>query len=59
MSNDALDHRLVRRGRFSRSEKRDYAKRMREEELVLPPKDPPPAWLTDPSLLPKKPPGRP
>lgn len=30
----------------------------REDELLIPSKYPPPAWMTDPSLLPKRPPGR-
>lgn len=57
-SDDALDRRAFRRGGFSKAEKRAYAQQKFLEELVQPPKNPPPAWLSDPSLLPKKPPNR-
>ena len=55
-SNDALDRPAFRKGGFSKAEKRAYAQQKAMEELVQPPKNPPPAWLNDPSLLPKKPP---
>lgn len=55
-SEDALDKRAFRKGGFSKAEKRAYAQQKFVEDLVLPPKNPPPAWLSDPSLLPKKPP---
>jgi hypothetical protein len=54
-STDALDQGRPRQ-RFSKKEKAAYARKMFEESLLLPPKNPPPAWLQDPSLLPKKPP---
>ena len=57
MSEDALNRPRPRRG-FSKKEKRNYAMKKRAEDLVEPPKFTPPAWLSDPSLLPKKPPGR-
>lgn len=57
-SEDALDRKAFRKGGFSKAEKRAYAQQKFVEELVQPPKNPPPAWLADPSLLPKKPPGR-
>jgi hypothetical protein len=44
--------------KFSKKQKKAYAKKMRDEELVTPPKNPPPAWLWNPELLPKKPPIR-
>jgi hypothetical protein len=56
-SSDALDAPRARGGRFGKREKRAYAKEKAAEELLLPPKEPPPPWLSDPSLLPKKPPG--
>lgn len=55
---DALDHRAFQRGGFSKAEKREYARQKFVEDLVLPPKNPPPAWLSDSSLLPKRPPGQ-
>ncbi len=58
MSEDALDRPRAKRG-YSKKEKRDYARDKALEALLLPPKNPPPAWLTNPDLLPKKPPGRP
>jgi hypothetical protein len=57
-SDDALDRQAFRKGGFSKAEKRAYAQQKFAEELVTPPKNPPPAWLSDPSLLPKKPPTR-
>ena len=57
-SEDALDRRAFRKGGFSKAEKRAYAQQKFMEELVMPPKNPPPKWLEDPSLLPKKPPTR-
>ncbi len=56
-STDALDHQSTR-GKFSKAEKQAYARKMHEEALLEQPKNPPPAWLSDPTLLPKKPPGR-
>jgi len=53
---DALDHRSGGKPRFSKAQKRKYARKKAMEELLLPPKNPPPAWLSDPSLLPTKPP---
>lgn len=57
-SEDALDRRAFQRGGFSKAEKRAYAQQKFLEDLVAPPKNPPPEWLNDPSLLPKKPPPR-
>lgn len=57
-SEDALDHKAFRRGGFSKAEKRAYAKQRFAEELVQPPKEPPPEWLSNPDLLPRKPPPR-
>lgn len=57
-SEDALDHRGFRKGGFSRAEKMAYAQEKHMEDLLQPPKNPPPAWLSDPSLLPKRPPGK-
>lgn len=57
-SEDALDRPAFRKGGFGKAEKRAYAQQKFAEELVQPPKNPPPAWLNDPSLLPKKPPTR-
>ena len=54
---DALDARRPKQ-RWSKKMKKQYAQEKASEELLLPPKSPPPAWLSDPSLLPKKPPGR-
>jgi hypothetical protein len=54
---DALDARRPRQ-QMSKKEKQAYAKEKAMEELVTPPKNPPPAWLSNPALLPKKPPGR-
>ena len=55
---DALGHVAFRRGGFSKAEKRAYAQAKFLEELVQPPKEPPPEWMSDPELLPKKPPPR-
>ena len=57
MSSDALD-RPRPRGKMGKKAKQAYAREKAAEELLLPPKTPPPAWLSDSSLLPKKPPGR-
>lgn len=54
---DALDARRPRQ-KFSKKEKKAYAQDQAMKALLEPPKNPPPAWLSDPSLLPKKPPGR-
>lgn len=56
-SEDALD-RPRPHGKMGKAAKRAYARDKASEELLLPPKSPPPAWLSDSSLLPKKPPGR-
>ncbi len=53
---DALDGPRPKR-KFGKKDKRAYAQKKAAEELLEPPKSPPPAWLSDPSLLPKKPPG--
>lgn len=57
-TDDAMDRQAFRKGGFSKAEKRAYAQQKFVEELVQPPKNPPPAWLNDPTLLPKKPPTR-
>jgi hypothetical protein len=59
-STDAMDHRGFQKARFSKAEKRAYAKKMHDQELLQEPKDPSkiPEWLNDPSQLPKKPPPR-
>lgn len=57
-SEDALDRKGFSKGGFSKAQKREYAQKMFAEELLSKPKEPPPAWLNDPSLLPKRPPGR-
>jgi hypothetical protein len=45
---------------MSKSAKRAYARDKFVEELIVPSrKHPLPAWMNDPSLLPKKPPQRP
>lgn len=44
--------------KLTKKEKRAFAIRKRDEELLLPPSRPLPAWLSDPTLLPKKPPRR-
>jgi hypothetical protein len=54
---DALDAPRPRQ-KWGKAQKRAYAKEKAMEDLLLPPKNPPPAWLSDPSLLPKHPPGR-
>lgn len=55
-STDALDQARPRRA-FSKRDKQEYAKRMHAEELNVPPKEGLADFLTDPTLLPKKPPG--
>ncbi len=57
-SQDALDRRAFQRGGFSKAEKQAYAKAKFAEELLQSPKNPPPKWTKDKSLLPMKPPGR-
>jgi hypothetical protein len=57
-SDDALDHQAFRKGGFSKAEKRAYAREKFVEDLLSPPKTPLAAWLSDPTLLPKKPPPR-
>lgn len=56
-SEDALDR---PRGKqtFSKKEKAAYAREQHLKNLLEPPKNPPPEWLADPTLLPKKPPAR-
>ena len=54
---DALD-RPRGRQRFGKKQKMQYAREKAAEELLMPPKAPPPEWLSNPSLLPKRPPGR-
>ncbi len=44
--------------KMGKAAKMAYAKEKTMEELCAPPKNPPPAWLSDASLLPKKPPQR-
>lgn len=56
-SEDALDQRRPYQ-RLSKKDRIAYAREKHLEDLMLPPKNPPPAWLSDPSLLPKKPPTR-
>lgn len=56
-SQDALDQRRPRQ-KMGKKEKQAYAREKHIEDLLQPPKNPPPDWLNDPSLLPKKPPGR-
>lgn len=55
-SEDALDRPAFRKGGFSKAEKRAYAQQKFMEELVQPPKNPPPEWTENKELLPKKPP---
>ena len=55
---DALDRTGGGKPRFSKKEKRAYAKKMQAEELVMPPKNGLAPFLADPSLLPKRPPSR-
>ena len=59
-SEDILDRGRRQRQQLSRADKQKYAREMHLEGLCQPPKDPSklPAFLSDPSLLPKKPPGR-
>jgi hypothetical protein len=54
---DALDARRPRQ-KMGKKAKIAYAKDKAMEELLQPAKNQLPAWLSDPSLLPKKPPGR-
>jgi len=54
---DALDRGRPRQ-RFNRAQKQAYAKKKVEEELLMRPKQPRPEWMDDPSLLPKRPPGK-
>ncbi len=57
-SDDALDRTGGGKPRFSRKQKRAYAKKMQAIELVEPPKNGLAPFLSDPSLLPKRPPSR-
>ena len=52
---DALDGPRLKQ-KWGKKEKQAYAKEKAMEELLTPPKNPPPPWLSDPKLLPKKPP---
>lgn len=44
--------------KLTKAERRAFAIRKRDEELLIPASRPLPAWLSDPALLPKKPPRR-
>lgn len=57
---DLMDRGRRQRQSFGKKDKRAYAREMHLEALCQPPKDPSrlPAFLSDPSLLPKRPPGR-
>jgi len=59
-SEDILDRGWRGKQSFSKAQKREYAKEMHMQGLLTPPKDPSklPAFLSDPSLLPKRPPGK-
>lgn len=57
MSEDALDRPRPRQ-KWGNKEKRAYAKEKALEDLLLPPKHPPPAWMSDTRLLPRRPPGK-
>lgn len=59
-SEDIFDRGWRGKQTWSKAQKRAYAKEKHLEALLEPPKDPAklPAFLSDPSLLPKKPPGR-
>jgi hypothetical protein len=59
MSEDIFDKGRRAKQTFSKKEKMKYAREMHLEGLCQPPKDPTrlPAFLNDPSLLPKRPPG--
>ena len=56
-SQDALD-RPRPRGKMGKRGRQDYARAKAAEELLVPPSRPLAPWLSDPSLLPKRPPGR-
>ena len=59
-SEDIFDRGWRGKQTWSKAQKREYAKEKHLEGLLQPPKDPSklPAFLADPSLLPKRPPGR-
>jgi hypothetical protein len=57
MTMDALDARRPKQ-KMGKKQKQEYAKEKEMERLMEPPSKPLAAWLSDPSLLPKKPPGR-
>jgi hypothetical protein len=57
MSEDALDRPRGKQG-FGKAQKRAYAKEKQMEELLMPPKNGLAEFLTNPALLPKKPPSR-
>ena len=54
---DAMD-RPRGKPKYGKKEKQKYAQEKHLEALCEPPKQPLAAWLSDPSLLPRKPPGR-
>jgi hypothetical protein len=56
-STDAMDHIKTGKG-FGKAEKRNYAQMKHLEGLCTPPKDGLAPFLSDPSLLPKRPPSR-
>ena len=58
MSADALDRPRPRQ-KFGRKARQDYARRKSVEELLEPARDGLADFLQNPSLLPKRPPGRP
>lgn len=59
--NDIFDRGRRAKQTFSRKEKAEYAAHMHLMSLCEPPKDPSklPAFLNNPDLLPKRPPGKP
>jgi hypothetical protein len=54
---DAMDRRASGKPKYSKKEKTKYAREKHLEALHDPPKKPLAAELTNPELLPKKPPG--
>jgi hypothetical protein len=54
---DALDARRPKQ-KLGKKQKQQFAQEKALEELLVPPSKPLAPWLSDPSLLPKKPPGR-
>jgi hypothetical protein len=57
-SEDLMDRGRRVKQAFSKKEKREYARAMHMEALCQPPKDPSkiPEFLSEPTLLPKRPP---